>query len=133
MANKQEDGGPITGLQLKILRVLWRLENASVSEVRHALAKRKLAPTTVATLLKRLESRGLVGHTKEGRQFLFHAQVTELEVAERSVAEVHDTVFQGDVGAFAAQLLARKDVNVEDLARIRKMISARERELKKGT
>ena len=132
MAKKQVDAGPITGLQLEILRVLWRKKNASVTEVRQALAQRKLAPTTVGTLLKRLEARQLIAHSKDGRQFRYHALVTEQEVAERSVAEVHEVVFQGDLSAFAAQLLARHDVNAEDLARIKKMIAARERELKKG-
>ena len=126
-----QDPGPVTGLQLEVLRVLWRASSATVNEVHAALsASRDLAPTTVATLLKRLEKRGLVSHEKDGRQFRYRAVVQEEQVARRAVDEVAETVFSGDVTAFAAQLLQRKDVNEDDLKAIRDMLRQRERELK---
>ncbi len=55
--------GPVTGLQLDVLRALWAAGTASASQVHETLSERRqLAPTTVATLLKRLEKRGLVTH-----------------------------------------------------------------------
>lgn len=124
------DSGPITGLQLDVLRSLWRAGRATVAEVARALEpRRKLAPTTVATLLKRLEKRGLVTYEREGRSFVYSACVTEDEVAARAVDEVAEQVFQGDLSAFAARLLSRDDLAKGDLDRIRALIEQREREL----
>ena len=125
-----QETGPITGLQLDVLRSLWRAGRASVGEVQQALAERRsLAPTTVATLLRRLEKRGLVTHVRDGRQYIYSASVSEEEVVSKTVDDVATQVFDGDVAAFAAQLLSRKDVAKGDLARIRALIEAREREL----
>lgn len=122
--------GPVTGLQLDVLRSLWSAGQASVSEVHEALSERRqLAPTTVATLLKRLEKRGLVGHVREGRQHMFRALVTEEAVVNQTLDQVTDEVFSGDVAAFAAQLLARKDVSKDDLTKIRALLEARQSEL----
>lgn len=121
---------PITGLQLDVLRVLWKAGQASVSDVHHALSThRQLAPTTVATLLKRLEKRDLVTHECEGRQYMFRALVTEEAVVHQTLDQVAEEVFSGDVTAFAATLLSRKDVSRDDLAKIREMIEARQSEL----
>lgn len=122
--------GPVTGLQLDVLRALWSAGNASVVQVHEALSERReLAPTTVATLLKRLEKRGLVTHEREGRQHLFRALVTEEAVLSQTVDQVTDEVFSGDVTAFAAQLLSRKDVNNSDLTKIRALLDTRQSEL----
>ncbi|MCP5021266.1 MAG: BlaI/MecI/CopY family transcriptional regulator [bacterium] len=122
--------GPVTGLQLDVLRALWSAGNASVVQVHEALSERReLAPTTVATLLKRLEKRGLVTHEREGRQHLFRALVTEGAVLSQAVDQVTDEVFSGDVTAFAAQLLSRKDVSNGDLAKIRALLDTRQSEL----
>src|SRR2546421_5112959 len=51
----------LTELQLAILRVLWDRSEATVQEIWEALhAERGLAQTTVATMLSRLERRGVV-------------------------------------------------------------------------
>ncbi|MCA9002145.1 MAG: BlaI/MecI/CopY family transcriptional regulator [Planctomycetes bacterium] len=126
------NAGPVTGLQLDVLRALWELGSASASQVHEALSdRRQLAPTTVATLLKRLEKRGLVTHSRAGRQHIFRATVSEDRVVNQTLDQVTEEVFGGSVGAFAAQLLSRKDVKADDLAKIRALLETRERELGK--
>ncbi len=71
----------------------------------------------------------LVDHRQNGRTHVFRALVAEDEVVRRTVDDVAEQVFDGDVTAFAAQLLRRGDVDRADLARIRALIEAREREL----
>ncbi|MEZ6017627.1 MAG: BlaI/MecI/CopY family transcriptional regulator [Planctomycetota bacterium] len=130
LPDDSERPGTVTGLQLDVLRALWRAGEATVTEVHAALQRRRrLAPTTVATLLKRLASKQLVEHRQEGRALVYRALIAEDEVVRRTVDEVAEQVFEGDVAAFAAQLLRRGDVNQGDLDRIRALIEAREREL----
>jgi BlaI family penicillinase repressor len=120
----------VTPLQLDVLRALWQLGEATSSEVQGALApQRKLAPTTVATLLRRLEARGLATHTDRGRTHVYRAVVDETSLAGEQLVEVTERVFQGDLPGLVAQLLSTHEVAPGDLARIRALIEAREREL----
>lgn len=124
----------LTELQLEIMNVLWRGE-ASVGDVRNALRPdRDLAHTTVATLLSRLEKRGVVRHRADGRQYMYAAAVEAARV-QRSVmsdlSDLLDRLFGGDVTHAVSHLLAESDVDAKDLARVRELIEAKEAELKK--
>ena len=126
------DGTP-TELQLAILRVLWERGEATGAEVQEGLApSRPLAQSTVATLLSRMERKGLLTHRADGRQFVYRAVVSEEEVRSSVVEEfsgLAGDLFRGDVAALVSQLLTAQDVAPGDLARVRELIEAREREL----
>ena len=123
----------LTELQLALLRVLWERGEATVSEVQEALApERSLAPTTVATLLSRMEKKGLLDHRTEGRQYVYRAVASEAEVRRSMVDEfsgLAEDLFRGDVAALVSHLLTARDVAPDDLARVKALIEAREREL----
>ena len=117
----------LTPLQLSVMRSLWQRKEASVTEV-HAdlVASHQLVPTTVATLLRRLEERGLVDHRAEGRQFIFRALVEEERATRSMVAEFSERLFGGDVPRLVSHLLKEHDLNPGDLDRIRDIIAAHE-------
>lgn len=126
----------LTELQLEIMNVLWDRGEATAVEVREGLRpSRSLAQTTVSTLLSRLEKKGVVAHRSEGRQYVYRAAV-EAQRVRRSVVseftEVADRLFAGDVAELVTQLLAESDVDASDLARVRRMIEAKEAELRGG-
>jgi BlaI family penicillinase repressor len=118
----------LTTLQLSILRELWARKEATVSELWESLhGERGLAPTTLATILSRLERRGVVAHRTRTRQFVYRAMVTEEEVQHSMVGELTASLFEGDVPALVNHLLTAQDVSPGDLARIRAMIDDAER------
>jgi BlaI family penicillinase repressor len=124
----------LTELQLEIMAVLWDRGEATVEEVREALAPdRELAHTTVSTLLSRLAKRELVTRRKEGRSYVYQPMV-EPERVQRSVVneigEVADRLFAGDVADLVATLISESDVDADDLARVREMIAKKEAELR---
>lgn len=124
----------LTELQLEIMVVLWERGEATVDAVRAALAPgRDLAHTTVSTLLSRLEKRDVVKRHKEGRSYVYSPAV-EPERVQRSVVneigEVADRLFAGDVADLVATLLSERDVDADDLARVREMIARKEAELR---
>jgi predicted transcriptional regulator len=117
----------LTGLQIAILRVLWQRGEASVSDICEALRPdRALAQTTVATVLSRLEKRGVVTHRREARQFLYRTAVSEDDVRGSMVNELTDQLFHGDVAELVNHLLAERDIGANDLARVKKLIEAHE-------
>jgi predicted transcriptional regulator len=115
----------LTELQLAILRLLWDKGEATVQDVWEALhAERGLAQTTVATMLSRLERRGVVTRRAppQSRQFHYRAAVTEQEVQHSMVGELTERLFDGDVTALVQHLLTGDDVSPGDIAKIRDMI-----------
>ena len=74
-------------LQLHIMQVLWqKSQPLTVSDVQQQLAGRDLAYTTVATMLSKMEARGLVGHKEEGRRFLYYAKIQPKRCLRRAGA-----------------------------------------------
>lgn len=124
----------LTELQLDILKALWKREEATVVDVQDALRpRRKLAMTTVATHLTRLERRGIIAHRTSGRQYVFRALVDESKVRRSVAAEISELagrLFAGDVTGLVSHLLSDRDVDAEDLKRMRALITKREAELR---
>jgi BlaI family penicillinase repressor len=115
-------------LQLAIMRVLWRRGEAAVSEVHEDLeAERGLAPTTVATMLAKLERKGVVSHRSEGRRFIYRPLVNEEQVRRSMVDELTLQLFHGDVTALVNHLLSEHSIEAGELAELRSLIAARER------
>ncbi len=109
----------LSELQLDVMQVLWRLGQATSGQVCEELAdQRGLALTTVATLLKRLEDRGLVSHIEQGRKFLYQAQVAEKDIQREMVGGLIRQVFLGDPAALVNHLLGDQALSDSDRERI---------------
>jgi BlaI family penicillinase repressor len=114
----------LTELQISILRLMWTRGEVSVAEVWEALyPERRLAQTTVATLLTRLERRGVIARRADQRQYLYRALVSEGEVQQSMVSELTERLFAGDVTALVNHLLTSQEVAPGDLARLRALIN----------
>ena len=117
----------LTELQLAILRVIWDKGEATVQDIWEALhPERGLAQTTVATMLSRLERRGVVNRRAQARQYHYKAAVTEAEVQHSMVGELTERLFAGDVTALVQHLISDEDISPGDIAKIRDMIERAE-------
>lgn len=117
----------LTDLQLAVVRALWEGGECTVSEVQEALLpQRPLAQTTVATLLSRLEKRGVVIHRVTGRQFVYRAAVTEDDVQRSMVEQLTNMLFEGRPTALISHLLATRDVRPDDLSEVKRLIAEAE-------
>ena len=75
-------------LQAEVMQIVWRLGEATVDEVRDAQPKRRrLAYTTVQTVLNRLEDRGLLERERRGKAFVYRAAYEEPELLARSIGD----------------------------------------------
>ena len=122
----------LTELQLEILAVLWERGEATAAVVREELG-RPLAQTSVLTILRRLEKRGVVTHRAIGRQFLYRARVSPARVKRSMVTDfgdLADRLFGGDRAELVSHLLKESDVDADDLARLKELIEQREEELR---
>jgi predicted transcriptional regulator len=123
MKDDPKDVG-LSELQTAVVRVLWERGEASTADVAQVLAEsRGLAHTTVATLLSRLEKRGVVSSRRDGRQLLYTARVSESVVRRSMVSELISTVFGGDPRALLAHLVREDEIAPADLERARKLLA----------
>jgi len=112
-------------LQLAIMRVLWNRGESTVAEVHEALeGERGLALTTIATMLMKMEKKGVVDHHADGRRFIYHPTVSEGQVRRSMVADLTAQLFGGDVTALVSHLLAEHEIEAGELAEMRERIAA---------
>ena len=118
----------LTELQLDIMRVLWQRGEASVAELQKGLARKdELAYTTVATLLHRMETRGLVGHRTQDRLFIYRAAVTTDEVYTSMTDDIIEQLFEGSLANLVDHFLTTRDVSDEELRRLERLIAERKK------
>jgi BlaI family penicillinase repressor len=110
-------------LQHAIMAILWERGEATTADVHQALqAERGLALTTIATMLRKMEDKGVVAHRSEGRQFVYRPTVTQTEVRESMVGELVERLFGGDARALVAHLVSEHEIDGSDLAELRKRV-----------
>ena len=118
----------LADLQLAIMDVLWERGSATVTDVHGALLEdRGLAPTTVATMLTKLEKKGVVRHETEGRRYVFFPTVSRSEVQTSMTSDLTERLFGGRASALVAHLLDEHEVSKDELEQLRQMIDAAER------
>lgn len=109
------------------MQVLWANDEASVVDVHKKMTGKRLALTTVATLLTRLEQRGLLAHRVDGRQYIYRARVTPVDVRQSVTRDLLGSLFHGDVTAFVTQLLDARDLTRDEIADLKRLIKTKER------
>ena len=105
-------------LQLAVLNVLWSHPQATVHDVQAALpTERKPAYTTVLTVLRNLEKRGLVTHTQAdgGRRYHYSAVVTADDTARQMLKELLARHFGGSTLGLILHLLETEPLTTRDL------------------
>jgi predicted transcriptional regulator len=119
----------LSAIQLAVMRALWETGAATTAAVHERMGKpRSLAYTTVATLLNRLEKRGLVRSRKDTRERVFEPLVSEGEVRRRMVTDLVANLFSGDPRALVSQLVTDREIDEGDLDTVRRMLAAAERD-----
>jgi predicted transcriptional regulator len=121
------DAPHLTDLQSAIMRVLWDRGEATVADIHAALQpERGLALTTIATLLSRLEKRGIVKHRTQSRQYVYYPKVSERDVRRTMVADLSERLFDGDVAELVSHLLNAREMSPGDLERVKDLIASHE-------
>src|SRR5688572_25006682 len=114
-------------LQLAIMQVLWERGEAAASEVHQALRARGLALTTIATMLRKLEEKGVVRHRADGRTFVYRPVVAAGDVSRSMVGALVEQLFGGDPKALVSHLLDEGEIELSELDELRRRVRARER------
>jgi predicted transcriptional regulator len=125
----EERGLKLGDLQLAVLKALWELGSGTVAEVHKAMkGGDELAYTTVATLLRRMEARGLVRHREDGRKFVYEPTVSADGVSGSMAEDVLDRLFEGRLTHMVRHLITTRDISREELDELERLIAKRKKE-----
>ncbi len=110
-----------TPREVDILKILWEQGPSSVRTVyRQLLAQEpELAYNTVQTMLRLMETKGLVSHELEGRTFIYTARFSR----DQSTARFLDQVFDGAAAQLVQSLLRDERISAEELEQIKRLIA----------
>ena len=110
------------------MSILWDLGEGGVADVIARLpAGRDLAYTSVSTILRILEGKGVLDTRKEGRGHVYVPILARAEYEAHAVKDVVERVFAGVPVAMVRQLLDSIELSAEDLREVRKLLKTRER------
>lgn len=107
----------LTEVELELMTILWREDGGTVSSVLAALPReRKLAYTSVSTMLRILEQKGIVTSEKMGRGHRYVPLVVKRDYEVFALEQVVGKVFGGEPLALVRRLLDTKGLTRNDVA-----------------
>jgi predicted transcriptional regulator len=114
---------PLATQELTIMKVVWRLGDATVREVYEALRKeRPVAYTPVMTMMKILEGKGYLRRSPEGRAYRYRPTRPEKRVMAAMVRDFVDRVFDGASRPLLAHLADARGLTRAEREKLRRLI-----------
>lgn len=112
-----------TELELDILKILWRDGSANVRHVRQALLPaRKLAYTSVMTIMTIMVEKGYLRRRKDGQSFVYQPRISAVATSRRMLRDLVDRAFAGSTLAVVQQLLDVRKLDSEELDALRRLV-----------
>jgi predicted transcriptional regulator len=111
----------LTGLELQIMQVIWKLGPSNVSAVQEGLEQR-LAYTTVQTMLNILQKKGKLRRKLRGRAFEYSATVTEAKASSHAVSDLVDRMFGGSSEELVMSLIKSKQIDAKKIAELSRRV-----------
>lgn len=111
--------------ELEILKVLWERGPCGLKQVCDGLRQsRPVATTTVATMLKMMQDKGLVarGEGEGTRGSVYSARVSREVASSGLVRRLVDLVFDGSARRLVAHMLENEALSDRDRAEIRRLL-----------
>jgi BlaI family penicillinase repressor len=117
----------LTEQELEIMKIVWARDSASVRDVYEALLeRRKIAYTTVMTMMKILEQKKYLLKTQEDRAYIYRPAKPKNQVIKGMVREFVNRVFNGSAEPLLVHLIEDQRLSQKDLEEIAQMIRRKE-------
>jgi predicted transcriptional regulator len=121
MARKRS--ATLTEGELKIMEVLWEMQEASVREVTDALSgQQPVAYSTALTMLRILKEKAYVDYHQEGRAFFYYPLVSRRQARSDALRHLIAKFFNGSPEALAQNLVDDTRIDLAELERLQAQI-----------
>ena len=119
----------LTRAEEEIMLILWNLKEGTVRDVMNELDEPKTPYTTVSTVVRVLERKGIVGHRAVGTTYLYHPLLNKKEYLKGHLTGIVSNYFDGSFSRLTAFFAKENDLNLSEL---QDLIGEIENELKEN-
>ena len=129
----QRNNIKLSPLELKAMEALWKLGRASIREILEQLpVTKKLAYTTVQTLVIRLEAKGAVRKLRKiGNAYIFVPVITRRQAYRRLVSDFLE-LFSGSPLPVMSHLADTGKLTLDDLRELERILQERKTRRQRG-
>jgi BlaI family penicillinase repressor len=122
--------GTLTDQELEIMKVVWERESATVRDVYEELLRhRKIAYTTVMTMMGILERKGHLKKSSNERAYVYRPAQPKGKVVGNMVQDFVKRVFDGSAQPLLVHLVENKEIDEEQLKEIESLLKERRRKM----
>lgn len=114
---------PLGETEMEVLHHVWSMERATVAQVHDKILKnRKVAYTTIMTVMKKLADKGYLSYEKDGSTYVYQPAKSKDQVQQGLIDNLVEKAFNGSPAALIQTLVKRESLTEEELEDIRKLI-----------
>ncbi|MES2650584.1 MAG: BlaI/MecI/CopY family transcriptional regulator [Bacteroidota bacterium] len=113
----------LTKVEGQLMQVLWKLEKAFVKEIIHELPEPKPAYSTVSTIIRILEGKGVIGYEAFGKTHRYYPLLTKEEYMRYEADKFLGNYFSNSVQDMFSFFVREKKVDLKDAEQLLKMIN----------
>lgn len=105
----------LTKAEEEIMLIIWKLKECTTRDVMNELNQPDLPYTTVSTVVRVLEKKGIVGHRAIGTTYLYHPLLEKKEYLLGHLSGIAANYFNGSISRMAAFFARENDLNLKEL------------------
>lgn len=119
--------GPLGEAEMEVLQHVWDSGRVSVADIHAQIAqKRKVAYTTIMTIMKKLADKGYLVYEKQGTAYLYEAARPPGEVKHSLLTGILSKVFRGSPVELVESLVTFENLSAKERADIKTLLESME-------
>jgi BlaI family transcriptional regulator, penicillinase repressor len=115
----------LTKAEEQVMQVLWKRGPSFVKELLEDFPEPRPAVTTISTIVRILENKGVVGHEAFGRSHRYYALITKEEYTRYSLGEMVNQFFSGSAEQLVSFFVKEKKLSTRELDDILQLIESK--------
>lgn len=110
----------LTKAEEQVMQILWKLKEGKVRDIRNEFPDPRPARNTVSTVIRVLESKGIVGHTSDGKTHTYYPVLTKQDYSKKQLFWLMKNYFDNSFPQMASFFAREKDLSIEELEQLLK-------------
>ena len=108
----------LTAKEEEVLGFFWKHGALHVKDIFDMYDDPKPHFNTISTIVRALEDKGYVGHTQQGKTYLYHAAIAEQEMGKKSIGNLVSRYFKNSYLKVVSSFVEDGNLPIEDLRKL---------------
>lgn len=125
MGRKKKQSDLLTEFEIKIMNVVWTLRSATVNDVVEKLRTYDYAYTTISTVMRGLEQKGILSPVKNGKAHIYVPELSRDEFESKALGHFVKNVFSEEPSLLFKRLVDSENLSLADLDELKDLIDGK--------